>query len=210
MGALLDAGSWANIANGMWKLGPSSRQLILNDNVDKFLDIFCRSFKTLLSDQQIHNDLEIVRDLASQGANRLSTIDQPSEFIEKFKRAESAILLQSGVNLDVVVDIISSINDLLDDEIPAESTDHIIGGITRVHHDVCGILKHKLGPIEHVVHHTWQLVKGVSLIGINAGAAANVAAGEGVGGSMAVRPAPPSVAFGCAIVAKAQGDLRLS
>lgn len=209
MGILCDAGYWANVANAMWGFRPPSGKLLTHDDAGKFLDIFCHSLTELMSDKNIYNDLEILRDAASREINPLNTTAQLQLFIEEFKRAEASLLLQSGVNFDVVADIIASINEIFRGGMPVGTTDHIIEDLRRTHHDVCGILRHKLGPIEHVTHHTWQIVKGVSLIGIDAGAAATAATiGEVVGGSMAGGPAPASVAFGCAIVAKARSNLK--
>ncbi len=205
MGILLDEKHWARAINKMWELRPPRHEPMPREQVAEFLQVACRSLSDLLEDPEFLPDLRYVAELSRKAGGVPPVASQEfTRFFEEFMRAERALLLQSGMDLD-------SASDLL------EEIDQITQIIQHFDHDVVDLggrlefatklacdsswKEADVAEQESRIRDVWRVVKGGAIVGIDgAAAAAGTIFGGIVGGVVAAGPAAASVSFGSALI----------
>jgi hypothetical protein len=203
MGTLLNGDFWADSLNQLAKLQPELGQHINGKNAARIRQIACRALSTLLDDQQFSTDLANALDLAKT-ANVIDAAETANfgAFLDSFMLLENKILADAGVDTVASRDLEREIRKVAKSP-DAARLEQLEAKITFCKKLACdsNAVDDPKKPLWVVV---WRAVKGVGLIGVDAGAIAGAAVTLGLAGGAAAGSVPAiSTGYGFALLADA-------
>lgn len=188
MSKLTDAALWSDTLNQLALLTPAPGTLINKRNADRIREISCDALSLLLDDPEFPGDLEkaIAQAKTTHG---IDGAEMPNfeDFLNKFMRLESKLLADAGVNTVASRDLEREIRTIA--TVPyIEHLGQLREKITFVKRLACdpNAVDDPKRPLWRAV---WRGIKGVGLIGLDAGSTGGAAvilgpAGAGVVGTV--------------------------
>jgi hypothetical protein len=207
MHILQDHEYWTRAVGDMWRTRPSPGQPMPNSELSRFLGIVCKVLTDLDNDLELQSDLNRASSIVRQhlpGELRNHTGFQG--FIGEFLRCEKALILASGLSLDVANDLLTELHTVAktarrdpsatmkNDDETRDLTKHLVSLRSKACH------ANNYRPSE--VKNYRGLIKGWATIGINYAASLGAFSVEPVvfGPTLSSTVNASSIAFGTTIV----------
>jgi hypothetical protein len=169
MGLLFDAQYWANVANEMYAERPVPGRSLPRDATAKFLQLPCTALNDLLKDDAFSGDLGRMTEIVRQSGGRPSVSSESFKgFLREFLRAETALLLQSGMDFDCATDIVDELRRVVHwvDRIGFNEVGNLPGHLTMLRDKVCAAATSEARTYADEVrsHSYWRVVKACAAI----------------------------------------------
>lgn len=173
MGLLKDPHYWGRAINRIEKIMPIEGEVVDLRTAAQILREACRVFSDLVDDPDFEKDAMQAQQLGSQAAKDLAAIDPDfSDFLKGFRRAETHVLMQSGVDMDLIEKILADVDELLDDRSFTQDCDRLGDKIRIMRDQCCRYAREpkRLGPADsEFVGEVKSAVIGIGIVGVDLG-----------------------------------------
>jgi hypothetical protein len=178
MGLLLDSAFWAHVTGEMWRIRSIPHTVMSRESTVTFLGVACKALDDLLRDPTFDTDMYRTASIFDQQGPKVSLHDavELGQFLDEFSRAETTLLLASGINFACAVDIVEELR-------------RVAHFTKQTSPDAVFQLRERLGPLRDITCNAakaeaadiasgtksrsiWQAIKGWAAVGIDGAGAA--------------------------------------